>query len=88
MMTMLHHNTIRRFRLDVTTRFDGWFPGDLRSVNVVPVDNYQLKSQDILHLPSPVGLTAADTVVAPEITPDGSTKVCTARTTLLSLVTN
>ena len=29
------------------------YVGDLRSVNVVPVDNYQLKSQDIFTCPAP-----------------------------------
>jgi hypothetical protein len=40
------------------------------------VDNYQLKSQDILHLPSPVGLTKETTVVGIETMPDGKEAVC------------
>ncbi len=40
------------------------------------MDNYQLKSQDILHLPSPVGLTKETTVVGIETMPDGKEAVC------------
>ena len=40
------------------------------------VDNYQLKSQDILHLPSPVGLTKDSTVVGVETMQDGKEAVC------------
>ena len=63
-------------RSHIRMAWETHYVGDLRSVNVVPVDNYQLKSQDILHLPSPVGLTAEDTVVAKETMPDGSEKIC------------
>lgn len=52
------------------------YVGDLRSVNTLPIDNYQLKSQDILHLPSPFGLTSEDTTVAVETMPDGKEAVC------------
>jgi hypothetical protein len=52
------------------------YVGDLRSVNTLPIDNYQLKSQDILHLPSPFGLTKEDTTVSKETMPDGKEAVC------------
>jgi hypothetical protein len=52
------------------------YVGDLRSVNTLPIDNYQLKSQDILHLPSPFGLTREDTTVTKETMPDGKEAVC------------
>ena len=52
------------------------YVGDLRSVNVVPVDNYQLKSQDIVSLPSPINLTKAATVVRKEVMRDGREAVC------------
>ena len=63
-------------RSHIRMAWETHYVGDLRSVNVVPVDNYQLKSQDILHLPSPVGLTKDDTVVGVETMPDGREAVC------------
>ena len=63
-------------RSKIRMAWETHYVGDLRSVNVLPVDNYQLKSQDILHLPSPVGLTKDDTVVGVETMPDGREAVC------------
>jgi thioredoxin reductase len=63
-------------RSQIRMAWETHYVGDLRSVNVVPVDNYQLKSQDILHLPSPVGLTKEDTAVAVETMPDGTEAIC------------
>ena len=42
------------------------YVGNVRSVNAAPLDNYLLKSGDVLHMPSPLGLTPADTVVGAE----------------------
>lgn len=37
--------------------WESHYVGHVRSVNAAPLDNYLLKSQDVLHLPSPLGLS-------------------------------
>ena len=44
-------------RSQIKMAWETHYVGDLRSINMLPIDNYQLKSQDILHMPSPVFLT-------------------------------
>ena len=63
-------------RSHIRMAWETHYVGDLRSVNVVPVDNYQLKSQDIVSLPSPINLTKAATVVRKEVMRDGREAVC------------
>jgi hypothetical protein len=46
------------------------YVGHVRSVNADPIDNYLLKSQDVLHFPSPLGLSRDNTVVGLEPHPD------------------
>jgi hypothetical protein len=52
------------------------YVGHLRSVNVIPIDNYQLKSQDLLMIPSrEIGTGRDDTIVEKEWI-DGKEKSC------------
>jgi thioredoxin reductase len=62
-------------RSSIKFAWETHYVGDVRSINTLPIDNYQLKSQDILHMPSPVGLTKEDTVIEKEVI-DGVEKIC------------
>ena len=54
-------------RSPVKMSWETHYVGNLRAINMLPIDNYQLKSQDVMHMPSPVGLTADTTVVTKEM---------------------
>lgn len=62
-------------RSPVKMSWETHYVGNLRAINMLPIDNYQLKSQDVMHMPSPVGLTAETTVVTKELI-DGEEKIC------------
>ena len=57
--------------------YETHYVGHVRAVNAAPIDNYLLKSQDALHVPSPLGLSKDDTVVGMERSAeDGRPVVC------------
>ena len=58
---------------DLRFAWETHYVGDLRAINTLPIDNYQLKSQDVLFTPGPI---VFDTAVIEKQIHDGVEKTC------------